>query len=410
MADREESPQPNRGLSGTALGLRYQSVLDAFHEFRVPVTKPDDEYLDQGPAFYLVRVVPGTGVPVDRVMGRTADLKLRLQLPVELQIRTYLDRGAVVFEVPKQDDERYDVDAETLWARSEPFSDRLTVPVGEDIAGDVVSIDFSSSDTPHLLIAGTTGSGKSVALEERLLQGLCRQYGPEQLELHLVDPKGTELVNFEEDPHLQGQIGMDAEDAIALLNRAVEEMQRRYQLFKSERTRSLPEYNSAVTETHRLPWWLVVLDEYADLTSDPQEKKDIEALLKRLAQKARAAGIHLIIATQRPSADVISSVVRSNLPAQIALRVRDATDSRVILGEAGAEALAGRGDAFLRTQKGLVRIQCGRVAAECRDALPIALIGRRVGLRVSQAGYDVALSKPPVLTSRSIAPEGLHSS
>jgi hypothetical protein len=351
-----------RGVPSPVLERRYQQLLDAFHEFNVNVTAFDGDRFDEGPAFYLLRVVPGSGVNADKVINKTADLKLRLALPAAMHLRAYLDRGAVVFEIPKQDDERYDVDAHELWARADWPEGHLYVPIGADIAGDVVGIDFSASETPHLLIAGITGSGKSVALEAILL-GLIQRHRADALQLHLVDPKGTELADFEGEPHVQGSIGIDAEDAIALLEAGVEEMQRRYALMKQARVRSLPDYNAALTpEDERLPWWLIVLDEYADLTSDPDEKKQIEALLKRLAQKARAAGIHLIIATQRPSADVISPVVRSNMPAQLALRVRTATDSRVILDESGAEALAGRGDAFLRTHRGLRRIQCAYVA------------------------------------------------
>lgn len=126
----------------------------------------------------------------------------------------------------------------------------------------------------------------------------------------------------------------------------------RYSDMKAIRTRKLVEYNAKVAKADRKPWIVIVLDEYADLTSDPDEKKQIEALLKRLTQKARAAGIHVIAATQRPSADVISTTIRSNFPAQLALRVKTATDSRIILDETGAEALAGQGDAFLHTAKG----------------------------------------------------------
>ncbi|HEY4346866.1 MAG TPA: FtsK/SpoIIIE domain-containing protein [Gaiellaceae bacterium] len=353
---------PSYGLSRAVLEERYQLLLDAFQEFRVEVTPFDGDRFDEGPAFYLLRVVPGSGVGADKVINRTTDLKLRLALPAEMYLRAYLDRGAVVFEIPKQEDERYDVDARELWARAEWPEGHLYVPVGADISGEVVGIDFSSSETPHLLIAGITGSGKSVALEA-ILRGLIERHGPDELQLHLIDPKGTELADFDGQPHVRGRIGIDAEDAIALLEAGVEEMQRRYAVMKQAGVRSLPDYNAAVgPDGQRLPWWLIVLDEYADLTSDPDEKKQIEALLKRLAQKARAAGIHLIIATQRPSADVISPVVRSNMPAQLALRVRTATDSRVILDEAGAEALAGRGDAFLRTHRGLRRLQCAYVA------------------------------------------------
>ena len=107
-----------------------------------------------------------------------------------------------------------------------------------------------------------------------------------------------------------------------------------------------------------MPWWLVVLDEYADLTSDSDERRQIEDALKRIAQKGRAAGIHLIVSTQKPTAEVLSTVIRSNLPSQLALRVRDASDSRIILDEAGAESLAGKGEAFLKTAKGMIRVQC----------------------------------------------------
>ena len=146
-----------------------------------------------------------------------------------------------------------------------------------------------------------------------------------------------------------------------MLTQAVAEMQSRYAKFKAQGVRSLPDYNAKVTPGERIPWWVLVLDEYADLTSDRDMKKDIESELKRLAQKARAAGIHLIIATQKPSGDVISTNLRSNLPAQLALRVKNGTESRVILDEQGAEVLNGKGDAYLKSEGKLVRIQCARV-------------------------------------------------
>ena len=177
----------------------------------------------------------------------------------------------------------------------------------------------------------------------------------------LIDPKGTELNDFERYPHLLGQIGWDDADALQLLSEAVEEMQSRYATFKKAGVRSLPDYNAKVNDEERIPWWVLVLDEYADLTSDREMKRDIEAELKRLAQKARAAGIHLIIATQKPSGDVISTNLRSNLPAQLALRVKNGTESRVILDEQGAEVLNGKGDALLKAEGKLTRIQCARV-------------------------------------------------
>lgn len=355
-----EPPSPEqRGISAQELEIRYGKLLGRLDQLKVDVRRPATGTWQQGPGFCLYRVVPSPGVPVDRITGKMDDIKLALELPAELSIRTYVDRGAVIFEVPKEDKDRYFVSAKSLWERSVDDADALSVPIGEDIQGDVVEIDFSSSDTPHLLIAGQTGAGKSVALET-ILEGMCRRKSAEELRLLLVDPKGTELTAFEGRPHTEGTIGWQPEDALEILHRGIEEMERRYATFKAALVRSLPDYNRKVEPQDRLPWWMIVLDEYADLTSDPDDRKAIETALKRLAQKGRAAGIHLIVATQKPSAEVISTVIRSNLPAQLALRVKSSIDSRIILEEAGAESLAGKGDAFLRTTKGLRRVQCGR--------------------------------------------------
>jgi len=177
----------------------------------------------------------------------------------------------------------------------------------------------------------------------------------------LIDPKSTELVSFEDCDHLIGEIESDAESAIALLEEAVDEMQARYSIFKAGKVKSIAKHNENVAVEERLPWWVIVLDEYADLTTEKSDKAEIEKLLKRLAQKARAAGIHVIIATQKPSAEVISTNLRSNLPAQLALRVKSSTESRVIMDDSGAETLNGKGDAFLKTVEGLERIQCALV-------------------------------------------------
>ena len=349
-------------LDRAVLEGRYQRILDRLTQLQVKVRPPTEvDRYQEGPAFCIYRVVPEQGMATDRVTGRLDDLKLALELPKELNLRAYVDRGAVVFEVPKEQADRYFVSARSLWNSVEPEADALSVPIGEDIEGRPVSIDFSSADTPHLLIAGQTGSGKSVALEA-ILAGLCERKTPTELQLLLVDPKSTELVEFESDPHLRGEIGWVAEDAISMLDDGIAEMERRYEAFRSSKVRSLPEFNRAATsDSDRLPWWLIVLDEYADLTSDPDDRKAIEGRLKRLAQKGRAAGIHLIVATQKPAAEVISTVVRSNLPAQLGLRVKTAIDSRIILDESGAEALAGSGDAFLKTARGMQRLQCAKV-------------------------------------------------
>jgi len=353
----------NAGRSRIDMEDRYRTILRAFAELNVRVHRPEGEAHREGPGFYVIRVKPGRGVNPERVMKQSSQLKLKLGLEATQEPRTYIDRGAVIFEIPKRDEERYYVTADELWECSPKHLDRLYTPLGEDIRGDVVGLDFSSSDIVHLLIAGQTGSGKSVALET-LLYGLCRGYSSAALRLHLVDPKGTELADFALEPHVEGEIGFDAEDAIALLERMVDEMERRYARMKEFRVRSLHEFNELLPDEQRMPWRLVVLDEYADLVTEKDERKKIEQLLKRLAQKARASGIHVILATQKPSAEVLNTTVRSNLTAQLALRTRSAIDSRIIMEQSGAETLAGKGDAFLRTGRGVIRLQCAMVQRE----------------------------------------------
>jgi DNA segregation ATPase FtsK/SpoIIIE, S-DNA-T family len=344
-----------RGLGLPGLEAKYQVLLDAFGEFNVGVERPTGDPFSEGPGFFTLKVRPRRGVRVDTLLARVEDLKLRMGLANDQSVRHAISEGLVAFEFPKGDaDGRYPVFAEDVWGRSKPRSDALYAPLGEDALGRVIGIDFSD-DTPHLLIGGTTGSGKSKALET-ILHGLARAYPPDRLRFILVDPKGVELNEFESDPHLLGRIGTDAEDAVNFLQIAVEEMQRRYSLFKKLGAKKLVEYNAKAHEP--LPWQVIVLDEYADLTSDKDDRKQIEEPMLRIAQKARAAGIHLIVATQRPTAEIINTTIRSNLPAQLALRVTKALDSRIIMDETGAEALAGKGDALLRTPRGIVRLQC----------------------------------------------------
>lgn len=349
-------------LSPDELVCRYQTVLDTFALHKIDVKRAEDGVPPavEGPALVLYRIRPAPGVEARRIFEKADALKLALRLSEQHEIRFSIDRGHISIEVPKNDEDRYYVSATDLWGRWARPSEGLAAPLGEDILGNVVDVQFSSSNSPHLLIGGTTGSGKSEALNT-LLGGVTRYYDSKELRLLLVDPKGTELTHLEGSQYLDGDIGLDDQDAISLLERAVGEMERRYALFKAVRVRSLDQYNAVKSAPDKIPWWLIVLDEYADLTSDPDSKKSIEQLLKRVAQKARASGIHLIIATQKPSGEVISTNLRSNLPAQLALRVKSSTESRVIMDEGGAEALAGRGDAFLKSENRLVRVQCAKI-------------------------------------------------
>jgi len=266
----------------------------------------------------------------------------------------------VLLSIPKNDDERYFIDANELWRRWKRPEVGFAVPVGEDVAGDIVVIDMASPNSPHLLVAGVTGSGKSEGLLT-MLHGAATFYSPSELRLKLIDPKRTELGSLENLPHTDEAIGSDADDAVLLLERAVVEMESRYEKFKGAGTtvRNIAEYQAGVGE---MPRWLLVLDEYSDLISDDSNRKKIEKCLQRLAQKARAAGIHLIISTQKPIVQVVNTVVKGNLPGRVAFRVNTAVESNVVLDESGADELAGKGDALVKSGSNKVRVQFARYA------------------------------------------------
>ena len=340
----------------------YNKILESYALHKVDVTKAENgQEFVEGPASILFRVKPSARIDPKKLQEKGSALKIALALEEDQNISFGIDRGYVTIDVPKRPEQRYFVDAHETWGRWERPPSGLAVPIGEDRYGNIVDLDFSSPNSPHLLVAGTTGSGKSEALNS-ILFGLTHFYEPHELQLLLIDPKSTELVAFEGSEYLFGEIGWQDADAIQLLKLAVEEMERRYSEFKSLQVRSIVEYNSDSQSRTPMPWWLIVLDEYADLTSDPQSKKTIEQDLKRLAAKARAAGIHIIIATQKPSAEVISTTLRSNLPAQLALKVRSGIESRVVMDESGAENLNGKGDALLRKSGAPIRVQCAKVA------------------------------------------------
>ena len=352
---------PRKKLADSELEKRYGGLLAALSEFNVKVERPRGlRPYQEGPAFIEYSVFPSYGVSVSRIESQLDNLKLRLKLASDAEIGCSTHIGNVQLTVPKTDEERYFVDAEDLWSRwTRPLSG-FRVPVGEDISGDIVEIDFANSNSPHMLIAGVTGSGKSEALLT-ILHGLCRYYSPAELRLRLIDPKQTELNTLAGLPHTEGSIGWSGAEAIQILEAAVEEMDRRYETFRKSGTaiRNISDYQTSIGPLAR---WMIVLDEYADLISDDTERKQIEKYLQRLSQKARAAGIHVIVSTQKPVVQVVNTVVKGNLPGKIALRVNTGMESRVILDEIGAEQLVGKGDAIIRIGNSKVRIQFARYA------------------------------------------------
>jgi S-DNA-T family DNA segregation ATPase FtsK/SpoIIIE len=219
----------------------------------------------------------------------------------------------------------------------------LGVALGRDVAGTPAVMDLGK--LPHLLIAGTTGSGKSVCINA-FITCLVFNNTPEQLQLVMIDPKKVELVRFNGLPHLIGSVEVDADRAVGVLRWLTSEMDRRYELFEQIGSRNIGGYNRKIgrgSKTHqRLPYIVTLIDELADLMH--MYPGDVERNLCRLAQMARATGIHLVVATQRPSTDVITGLIKANFPARLSFAVASGTDSRVILDTIGAEHLMGRGD------------------------------------------------------------------
>lgn len=224
----------------------------------------------------------------------------------------------------------------------------LDVPLGKDVEGKVISADLRKM--PHLLIAGSTGSGKSVAINTIITSVLMKAY-PEDVKLVLIDPKMVELSVYNGIPHLLIPVVTDAKLATNALRKTVKEMERRYQLFAAGGVRNITEYNQKVVENNadknnsameKLPYIVVIVDELSDLMMVAGH--DVEDAIVRLAQMARAAGIHMILATQRPSVDVITGLIKANVPSRISFAVSSGVDSRTILDQVGAEKLLGRGD------------------------------------------------------------------
>jgi DNA segregation ATPase FtsK/SpoIIIE-like protein len=269
-------------------------------------------------------------------------------------VTAYLNytKGAISFEVPNSS--RTVVGLKGMLASSQFINcknNTLTFALGKNVEGEVVCPDITKM--PHLLVAGTTGSGKSICLSA-LIVSLLYKYGPEELRFILVDPKQVEFISYDKLPHLMiNEIIYDVDKAIKALNWAIKEMERRYQLFKemTEKgvaTKNLTEYNAHLPEgEEKLPKIVIILDEFGDLML--QAKKDIESRIIRLVQKARACGIHLILATQRPSVDCITGLIKSNLPTRIGFKVNSFDDARTIFDIGGAEKLLGKGDLYYRS-------------------------------------------------------------
>ena len=293
-----------------------------------------------GPSLIRYEVQPGPGVKVSKIVNLADDIALQLAAADVRMEAPIPGKSVIGIEVPRKDS--VSVYFRDILENSRFFEmpSKLTCAYGQDIAGNPVIGDLASM--PHLLIAGTTGSGKSVCMNTMICSILFKAT-PDEVKFIMIDPKQVEFVIYEGLPHLITPVVTDPKKAAGALKWALREMENRYTLFNQNRVRNLAGYNELVeNEADRLPQIVIFIDELADLMM--VAAKDVEASICRLAQKARAAGIHLVIATQRPSVDVITGLIKANIPSRIALSVSSQTDSRTILDVGGAEKLLGKGD------------------------------------------------------------------
>lgn len=343
----------HRGSGSTAdsdaeLRSTAQLLQTTLRNFGVKVTITD---ISQGPSVTRYEMLPEMGVKVSKIVSLTDDIKLALAA-TDIRIEAPIPgKSAIGIEVPNKEATpvslRDIVDTEDFKNQKS----RLAFAVGKDIAGKPVYGDIAKM--PHVLIAGATGSGKSVCINT-IIMSLLYHAKPDEVKLIMIDPKVVELSVYNGIPHLMIPVVTNPQKAAAALNWGVAEMEARYRAFADARVRDIKGYNALVKQhekengsdreavMHFMPQLVIIVDELADLMM--VAKNDVETAICRLAQLARAAGIHLIIATQRPSVDVITGLIKANMPSRIAFRVSSGVDSRTILDMNGAEKLLGKGD------------------------------------------------------------------
>lgn len=327
------------------LGNTARKLEDALKSFDVDAKVTD---ISQGPSVTRFELEPAIGVKVSKITGLAEDLKLHLAAK-DIRIEAPIPgKAAVGIEVPNSTSSGVKLRELIEDKEFKKFDGNMIFAVGKDIAGKVVVSDISKM--PHMLIAGSTGSGKSVCINT-IIMSILYKHSPDDVQLIMVDPKVVELSVYNGIPHLMIPVVTDAKKAATALNWAVNEMTERYKKFAELGVRDLKGYNRKVetletsegeeTYTH-LPQILIIVDEMADLMM--VAAKEVEEAICRLAQLARACGIHLILATQRPSVDVITGLIKTNMPSRVAFAVASGTDSRTILDMNGAERLLGKGD------------------------------------------------------------------
>lgn len=335
-------------------------------------------HVTQGPSVTRFEVHPEPGVKVNKITNLSDDIKLSLSAR-DIRIEAPIPgKNTIGIEVPNRSSKVVDLRQMIRSSAFRTSKSPLTAALGLDISGNPVVIDLKKM--PHGLIAGATGSGKSVCINT-ILVSLLYKADPSEVKVLLIDPKMVELAPYNKIPHLVSPVITDAKAATAALKWVVEEMERRYELFAHSGVRDIDRFNQLTADHHtgeKLPYLVVVIDELADLMM--VAPNDVEESIARIAQKARACGIHLLVATQRPSVDVITGLIKANIPTRIAFSVSSQVDSRTIIDIAGAEKLLGKGDMlFLENGSGKpVRLQgnfvsdreIDRVVSHVRKQMP----------------------------------------
>lgn len=335
LLDQKQDKADPGDVNGNA-----QIIHDTFSNFNIDV---EMEGANVGPRVTQYTLKPPTGVKLTKITALENNLALDLAAHAIRMEAPIPGKRAVGIEVPNVKPALVGLNSILQSRDWNGAKGPLTFAIGKDIGGSPVVVDLAKM--PHLLVAGQTGSGKSVMINDILTSMLYRN-SPSELKLILVDPKQVELTPYNDIPHLLTPVINEPEKCISALKWAVDEMERRLRAMAEVGKRNIGEYNNLKKE-EGMPYIVIVIDELADLMM--MAARDVEALIVRLAQKARAAGIHLVLATQRPSVDVITGLIKANVPARIAFTVASQVDSRTIIDQMGAEKLLGRGDMLLST-------------------------------------------------------------
>ena len=336
MSEADKKPTKASKKAVTDVATRLQKTLYSFG------VSAKVENVSVGPAITRYELRPAEGVRVSKIANLADDIALSLAAETIRIEAPIPGKQAVGIEVPNAENEvvhfREIVDTDTF----RNHKSKLAFAVGKDVGGQEVVADISKM--PHVMIAGATGSGKSVCINT-LIGSIIYKAKPNEVKMVMIDPKVVELSVYNGIPHLLIPVVTDPKKAAGALAWAVQEMENRYAMFASKGVRDLKGYNESVENEEgagKLPHIVIIIDELADLMM--VAKNDVEDAICRLAQKARAAGMHLVIATQRPSVDVITGLIKANVPSRIAFAVSSQVDSRTILDMAGAEKLLGKGD------------------------------------------------------------------